>query len=153
MGRAGGLDELLELPSVGVQLDDLIVIYRPRAERFGWNKPEHASGSCWHAAAEFTELARKHGVEAEWLDLHVRSHDDYATHWQDGDFQVHAVALIYLPTGSVTVDWTASQFGISEFPYLRPWSESSAEVYMRSTEPIDINGDELEMAWLDELSQ
>lgn len=150
MGRAGSEHS----PSLALRtapaLDELIALYRPRAERFSWDDPFYASGSCWQAAAEFAELLKRQGIAAEWAEFYVASHRGYGN--ANGGFEVHAVTVASLSSqGIVSIDWTACQYAIDEFPYLQPWDEQTIEVTDRSTEPIDVNGEELEMDWLDEL--
>lgn len=129
-------------------LNELIDAYFPIARSRGLDDGERAEGECWVAAAGFAELASRFGIGSEWVEFSVDQHPDYSKRPVLGGFGVHAVTLLDLCGQTVLVDWTASQYGFSEFPLVRPWVEGDVPVEDRSIEPVDCNGDRLDTSFI-----
>jgi hypothetical protein len=130
-------------------LNELIEAYGPTARKYELDKAESAAGECWVAAAGFAQLAKRLGVKSEWVEFSIDSSPHYAGRSEMDGFEVHAVSVIDICGERVMVDWTASQYGIDEFPMVRIWNEDGLAIHDRSVEPIDCNGDRLETGFID----
>ena len=98
-------------------------------------EPDYGYGMCSTLSKEFADFLTAKGVEA-WVSEDVAEHekhtpqfwgyDDHedaaATHpamHQEPPYPTHCVVIVIRPTGTFMVDWTASQYGYTEFPMVQ----------------------------------
>ena len=108
------------------QLDAFIAQYMPDAMtglgQFGDLRiPENASGACGWIAHDFAVMAQRAGLQTEEAG-DTPDQFGYADRTKPG-FDEHHWVIVTTPSGRYGVDFTASQYGYSEFPMVQKLNE------------------------------
>lgn len=118
----------MKTESIPPALADLLAQFSPSARKHRYHKENFSVGRCWVAANEFGDLAEASGIEWEWVEFEVDDHPFYAGRPKSGAYKQHTVSVCYLNGQALLVDWTASQYGYSEFPLVLDWNEDAPAV-------------------------
>lgn len=87
-------------------------------------QPLAARGQCVHVASEFNRFLRERGVEAglPLIDGRPCLVPPEALGYADrplGGLAEHTLSIVPYGSGIYSIDWTASQYGYSEFPLIQ----------------------------------
>ena len=79
---------------------------------------EGAEGYCGMVSDDFAEMCANQGLDAI-VDLNTANGYGYSDRTIRGKFPNHNLTRVTLPSGVYTVDFTAAQYGYSEFPLVQ----------------------------------
>jgi len=110
------------LPELDAVLTDYVAeTWAPPIESLGGRRfpvadlrrPDRSSGRCKDSSRQFAAFARSHGLDAQPQRFATAEIGYPASAYGD-----HWLTVIYDPDGQpqASVDWTASQFGLTQFP-------------------------------------
>ena len=114
--------------------------------------PDTAFGLCGDLARDFRVFLADHGINSRVLGGDPEAMYNDITEHEGG----HAVTEVTMPSGTYMIDWTATQYGYTEFPMVqrlnegqweREWKTSSSVTY-QEVDPYG-DGDETLVMYLD----
>lgn len=129
-----GLTACSPHPGTGdAQLDGLIEGFRFKADECEWHDGDVAPGQCYDAAYGFEEHCRVAGIPAEAVYWEYSTFGGSTLDWADeengetgnevNEDNEHMVTRAQLNGQEWLIDWTAIQYGFSDFPHVQRLSQ------------------------------
>jgi hypothetical protein len=101
------------------EIDVLIEAYLPEARENGFDTADGAAGMCWVANKKFWKRIVEHTLIHAELDGKPAERLGYADRTISGQFDDHIVTVVHDGAARFLVDFTAAQYGYTEFPMVQ----------------------------------